>query len=246
MKDHGMIYSAPMVRALIAGSKSQTRRLLNPQPRCDHTLWPDKPTRMTVDEDGAHCGVCGAGVELSHHRKSGVKGIPIRFSVRDRIWVRETTIIAPPRWTRDPINPMGPDRQEVAHVADYKSGMLEAAADYGLKKRPAIHMPRWASRITLTITDVRVQKLQEITEEDAIAEGLIKAAGRYVVEQGQQYFGGNYSTARQCSSHLWDSLHGDPGKRWKDNPFVVALTFSTELRNIDSPALEPARQQVPA
>ena len=100
----------------------------------------------------------------------------------------------------------------------------------GTRWRPSIHMPRWASRLTLTVTDVRVQRLQEISEEDARAEGA------YPCEGGWSYGGSPLAgtTARGAFYCLWNSLHGPDA--WSANPWVCALTFTVDRRNIDAGA----------
>lgn len=189
MKGRPIIFSAPMVRALLDGLKTQTRRLAtSPLRRCE---------------------------------------------VGDRLWVRENAWICPPRWTETPQNPMGPERQEVAYQADDRRGdTAEAAGAYGLKLRPSIHMPRWASRLTLIVEAVRVEPLQAISEADAVAEGI-----EFVTETASGKFYRNYRGG-QCPlmawgsyRSLWESLHGE--ENWSANPDVVALTFRVERGNID-------------
>lgn len=242
MKDHGMIFSAPMVRALLEGRKTQTRRLLTPHyvtMVSGGGLGGDPIRTYRPNPDGLALalriakGMCHIdnGLWTWHQDNDGEDGdwvrriwmARIRPKIGDRVWVRET-------WADD--EAFG----SVLYRADHASD-----DPIGNGWRPAIHLPRAKSRITLTITDVRVQKLHEITEEDAQAEGLIKlpASGRYVINQGQQYFGGAMPTARQCYAHLWDSLHGD-GKRWMDDPWVIAISFGVSVRNIDAASQIPS------
>jgi hypothetical protein len=98
-------------------------------------------------------------------------------------------------------------------------------------------MPRWASRLTLTVTDVRVQRLHDISEADAEAEGIERlksGRGFYdpTASKAAVRFGEWTSTARQGFSRLWESIHGPSA--WDANPWVVALTFTVEKRNIDT------------
>lgn len=88
---------------------------------------------------------------------------------------------------------------------------------------PSIHMPRWASRLTLTVTDVRVQRLQDISEVDAIREGVT------LIE-------GSLENPVEAYTDLWNSLHTKPGETWADNPWIVAVTFKVAHRNIDQVA----------
>ena len=104
-----------------------------------------------------------------------------------------------------------------------------------------MHMLRWASRLTLTVTDVRVQRLQNICEDDAIAEG-IEARGFGSMWGWIDYLETNphmtryYSDPRESYRTLWDSLHTDPGTRWADSPWVVAVAFDVARGNIDGEA----------
>jgi hypothetical protein len=102
------------------------------------------------------------------------------------------------------------------------------------KYRPSIHMPRWASRLTLLVEGVRIERLQAIGKADAEAEGVVwdSADGLDV-----WYVPGaklpHTATAAECFAGLWGSLHHEKGERWSDNPEVVALTFSVVRCNID-------------
>jgi len=116
-------------------------------------------------------------------------------------------------------------------IAVWGDNDLEDFGSWG-RKRIGRFMPRWASRITLEITEVRVQRLQEISEEDALAEGVTAMDGQfsgcYVVPgPGPSAMSG--TTAAECYSRLWNSING--AGSWDANPFVWALTFRRNLMN---------------
>lgn len=201
MADKGIIFSAPMVRALLAGTKTQTRRLLKPVPEV-----------FPVDDAGTLCDVGYLHVEgedrprlytgqcLTRHKAAFAKG--------DRLYVREACAIDGPRtWYR------------LDHVEELARGPR-----VDVRWRPSIHMPRSASRMWLAVTDVRVERLQEITLTDICAEGL--ASSIYDFKPVQTGF----DVWRQ----LWDSLHTAEGERWDDNPWIVAVSFDVHHGNIDA------------
>ena len=88
-------------------------------------------------------------------------------------------------------------------------------------------MPRWASRLTLTVTDVRVQRLQDISEADAVAEGCDAVLALTIKRPN----GAHPGNPRECYCDLWNSLHGHGA--WDANPWVVAVTFTVQRGNID-------------
>lgn len=96
--------------------------------------------------------------------------------------------------------------------------------------RPCIHMPRWASRLTLVVSDVRRERLRSISGHDSRCEGVERDG-----EDWRDYSGAGISilSARESFATLWDSLHTTEGERWEDGPEVVALTFRVERTNID-------------
>lgn len=203
MTDRPILFSAPMVRALLAGTKTQTRRILKPLPN------------RTIFFDALKAG-------LNQHQSP-------RFASGDRLWVRET-------WQAlsfGDYQPTKSSQSEVRYAATDPCADLETEAR-GYPWRPSIFMPRWASRITLTVTDVRIERLQDISEADAVAEGCFKgkASGRVFANEAAMHLGGDeWANARDWYADLWDIING-PGA-WDANPWVVAYTFTVHRGNID-------------
>lgn len=220
MTDRPIIFSGPMVAALIAGRKTQTRRVLRPQP-LSGGFWRDKPrtepcgwTQEQWDQiysgefpDGSRCA----------------QSFP--YAAGDTLWVREAWRVG---LAYEDLRPAEMSGEE---IVDWLAGSITAAWSMGRKRSP-IHMPRWASRLTLTVSDVRVQRLQEISDADAIAEGVQPFGEGTASVQTKD--GVTYSTPRSCFAVLWESIHGKDA--WAANPWVAALTFSVERRNIDAVA----------
>ena len=210
MKERGMIFNAEMVRAILDGRKTQTRRIMKKQP---------EPSKAREGDFYFPCNKMQSMVHVSDFipGNSMIPDAQEFFSkccpfgeVGDRIWVRET-------WARYNIN-------QDSHDMAYRATTPEDWPEEG-RWRPSIHMPRWASRITLEITGVRVERLQSISPNDASREGLIKlpATGRYCLNQGDQYFGGASHDAREVFSWLWESIYG--AESWQSNPWVWVIEF---------------------
>lgn len=260
MSDRPILFSAPMVRALLDGRKTQTRRILKPQPGpCDHTPWAQGTSEFqpSIDEDGVHCAQCGNGVQIAR-TKSGVRGIPVRFAKGDRIWVREMHQFRGAdygdsdgeiEWFRcygsggasdnwDPTFPDGwePSLADAVRKLTAPDEQEPGATGYVTKRRPGIHMPRWASRLTLTVSDVRVERLTDISEVDALAEGIIRYGGDEFddAEFSMAEGGDIYSSAVEAYEALWNRING--ALAWRANPWVVAVTFAVDRRNIDEVA----------
>jgi hypothetical protein len=189
-----------MVRAILGGRKTQTRRVLKPQPSPqtvrDHGAWPD-----------------------SFAQVYGPYGVP-----GDRLWVRET-------WVSSYQNgcwgtAFRADMSFVQGKRAHPKGPHFHAKELGphVRWRPSIFMPRWASRITLEITGVRVQRLQDISEEDAQAEGSEWYGVADLRPDGELREGP--SVAYRAGFHdLWDSINEKRGFGWDANPWVWAITF---------------------
>jgi hypothetical protein len=145
----------------------------------------------------------------------------------DRLWVKET-------WRIDDY-----DDRETIYVADVPADVIRETKGI-IKSRPSIFMPRTRSRLTLIVTDVRVQRLQDISEEDAEAEGLWycpegDGAGFWFSgpEMTEKHVWGEGSV--ECYARLWDHINGKGA--WDANPWVAAYTFEVHKCNID--AMEP-------
>lgn len=251
MTDRPMLFLEPMVRALHAGRKTMTRRPLSKANTWfNGSAWPRGLAFEECDwgaawVDGGPSPAGNPGPYLHVPWPYGRKfdnsdeilsaRIYPRIQPGDRLWVRESGI----QLGNAVASGQDHDDYEVCgfrYAADdttiYLPGMFEGH-DYE-RRRNSIHMPRWASRLTLTVTDVRVQRLQDISEEDAVAEGLIKlkASGRYVIAQGEQYFGLADHDPRKVYARLWNNINGPSS--WNENPWVMAVSFTVQHGNIDS------------
>lgn len=211
MKERPIIFSEPMVRAILVGRKTQTRRVVKPQP--------NRGSELTRMQDGYADGFIRA--VFAQDDEPNAYGIKCPFGQHgDRLWVRENGWERPDR-TRKQMREGADTWAPYYYDAD---GICVADIDgFGFKRRPSIHMPRWASRITLEITAVRVERLQDISEEDAEAEGVYEYIGEPQVEcDGQVLHFPDASFVRGYLS-VWESIHG-PGS-WAANPFVWVLEF---------------------
>jgi hypothetical protein len=182
--EHPILFSGPMVRAILEGRKTQTRRVIR------------NPSRLV------NLMMAGEAGEWCPYGQTG-----------DLLWVRET-------WAPN----------EVLPIADRPSGAAIYRADerYSATWRPSIHMPRWASRLTLRLTDVRVQRLQEITGRDAVAEGIEKVPAKNVPPELAGAWSANETVF--AFARLWDSINAKRGYSWDSNPFCWALTFEEAPR----------------
>ena len=193
MKERPILFSAPMVRALLDGSKTQTRRVVKPQPIADrqfsggYSIAPTKRTEgSTLSVWAPHVGMACPYGQLG-----------------DRLWVRETWNSSGLNW-RKPIRDMRKVLGPVHYSADPEHG---GWMPYWGTMKPSIHMPRWASRITLEITAVRVERLQDISELDALSEGVDQDTCAPVA----------------IYRELWEQINGHAS--WDMNPWVWAIEF---------------------
>lgn len=198
MADKPILFSGPMVRALLAGTKTQTRRTLNPQPELADGSWRVRWGSVNrVWQDGLNPAITPNW---------------LRIAVGDRLYVRE-------HWRTGGANDHLAPRDlppEWAHPIEY---LADGTDIRNGRFRQGMHMPRWASRLTLTVSDVRVERLQDCTEADAIAEGVSAS---------------DHWPATMAYRDLWDRING-PGA-WDTNPWVAAYSFTVRQGNIDAPA----------
>lgn len=213
MTERPILFSAPMVRAILEGRKTQTRRIVKPQPDDNGLSYmPNAPLDWRDEVHG----------EWIQWKGETPNGDTWRGRVQcwpgDCLWVREASIISPPRFCdRDSDLYNVTDREGNGRICQYLATSPDTSTpvkDYGLKVRPSIHMPRWASRITLEVTEVRAQRLNDIESADAIAEGI-----EWWEEKGyddrQDYYRdyitrGAVYTAIESFRTLWNSINLPP------------------------------------
>lgn len=207
-RERPILFSAPMVRALLAGTKTQTRRVVKPQPKLVTDLW--EPTVGGDRWIGTGPSPATGGTRQTWGWAPCPYGRP-----GDRLWVRETHLNW---WKLDPANPAGP--RLFSHVAAFAADGYEL--EPGERWIPSIHMLRAASRILLEITGVRVERLQDISEADAIAEGIERredACGDW------KHYCDSGTSVDAVSSYrsLWESINGEAS--WRANPWVWVVEF---------------------
>lgn len=217
-----IIMTAESVRSILAGKKTQTRRIIKPQPReCDHSAWEtheNDPSEFVCCEDGQgwHCAVCGNGVYYDNK----FEGIKCPFGiVGDRLWVKEAFAYA--------------DDGFITYKADSNEEPTLGIC--------ASRMTRKLSRLTLEIVNIRVERVREITNEDAVSEGVISdkeyfdRAGLADVFPcpacgGYQVVGPDGSDCVTCDTEikrfkiLWNKINGKRAS-WESNPFVWVIDF---------------------
>ena len=221
MRERPILFNGAMVRAILAGQKTQTRRAVKVPPAFDFIGGAgddqnDPKNFGAEDENGLWWALAaGPGTDRVLACPFGQPG--------DRLWVREAHAIFPTHgqhradgkrwgpWGGLPTT-LSDDGKQIAY---YREGFDRC--DPG-RWRPSIHMPRWACRLVLEITAVRVERLQDISEADALAEGIEEIGGRFTFNGGSH----ESLTARSSFMTLWDSTGG----MWVENPWVWVIEFN--------------------
>lgn len=208
MKERPIIFSTEMVQAILKGRKTQTRRIIKPQP--------DEVVNNTPYEYGATMSPPEPREIFCPYGKPG-----------DLLWVRES-------WADSTLGkPISPST--IAYMADYYNDVLASEKNKGIWK-PSIYMPKAAARIWLEVSHVKVEKLQDISEKDAISEGIIMRTTQvepfetiYQIPNNPTY----YYTAKQAFMALWRSIHTKQQKpnTEQNNPWVWVVNFKL-IKNI--------------
>ena len=204
MKEHPILFSAEMVRAILAGRKTQTRRIIKPQPELRGGVWHWK----NIAWDTANAQI--SDEFIIDHCPYGTVG--------DTLWVREAFATDIP----------GCEEQSgITYRADHIDPKGDGPAN-PIKWKPSIHMPRWASRISLEITDIQVERVQDISDSDVYAEGLPEDGSSYD-DAIQALSAGLPIHERTPERHwfrgLWDSINAKRGYGWDSNPWVLVIHF---------------------
>ena len=206
MREIPVLFNGAMVRAILDDRKTQTRRIVKPQPwqHPDTGVWWIGEDTKVEDLLADRTGVC-------------------KYLPGDRLWVREAHA-----WVDYLVGSKLEDPVCVAFAADNRAfsfaGKKPVQLDtYGwpwdrIKYRPSIHMPRWAARLFTDVVDVRIERLCDISEEDARAEGADRNEGKWVDEDGR-----TRSSYRLAFQRLWISVYGT--ESWAANPWVWVTTF---------------------
>jgi len=241
-KERPILFSAPMVLAILEGKKTMTRRAVKPQPQ-GH-CW----EKLQGYKLSAKCFDTSAGFSARfQHSLNRVGDEPLWVTSPygkpgDRLYVKEKHKYYD--WTEDGepfIQYAADDAVRLCRVDSDAWGekIMEIWAKLSMPKnylierracdqkwRPSIFMPRWASRIPLEITGVKVERLQDISEEDARSEGIIDGGCLNCGNPEPCNCSDPYPGARDAFIHLWNSINGKtPGKAWDDNPFVWVVSF---------------------
>jgi len=218
MTDKPILFSAPMVRALLEGRKTMTRRIIKPRPYNSDgdtvNIAIAKSASLVKGWDGCWY------FQFEHPLGGPLTAYRASYASGERLWVREA-------WRAskdyDAYPPRELSRWPVHYEADGPPDPRDGLHMNG-KLRPSMFMPRWASRLTLTVTDVKVERLQDISEDDAWAEGVENCGepdgGRSIPGEGRELF-----------QNLWSSINGPDA--WTANPWVAATSFTVRLGNID-------------
>ena len=220
MSSKPILFSGPMVRAILEGRKSQTRRVVKPQPNPEY--WQEivpgwySPTviRNGLEEPGPE--VYGFASEDEGWRcPYGAPG--------DSLWVRET-------WKPYfHLNENGSVKDEgIYYKATGSRRMMDLEpGTWSMRKadkwRPSIHMPRWASRISLSVKDVRVERVQDITYDAVVAEGVWDMMWAVDFTKSMKY-----PTWKSEWVRTWDALNAKRGYSWESNPWVWVVEFERQ------------------
>ena len=233
MIDRPILFSEPMIRAQLEGRKIMTRRIVKPQPETFKLKDGFECPVELIHVDGRPWPQIATGLVITAQE--------VRYKPGMRLWVRETWCPAysengPVLLTRAdfgrrylvdenfPVDyskfPAGRSPW-VSWAADVENG---TTGDW----KPSIFMPRWASRLTLTVTAVKIERLQDITPTDAMAEGIKNVAGTYGVTGIPSSW---FATPIESFEAIWSHINGPAS--WGANPFVVAVSFTVHKCNID-------------
>jgi hypothetical protein len=205
-KEHPILFNTEMIQAILDGRKNQTHRVIKPQPKLHKKGYYTRNGGVFfIDHPEYHCPYGKAG---------------------DELWVRETCLL----WRN-----LDGDKELGCDGPVFKTDEEYEACKKDIKKigtknsnwavTPSIYMPRWASRIQLVIKDIRIERLQTITNKDAIAEGIQVDDSEHVVRQDDDI---NWGSAKGGFSELWDSINADRGYGWDTNPFIWVVEFDVE------------------
>lgn len=209
-KERPIIFSDPMVRAILEGRKTQTRRVIKPQPYISKILW-QLDTKKPIGDPPA----TSFRTNYEPALKEWLEMLPSPYGTTgDLLWVREA-------WWPETVSGM---------TNVYALYRADKSEDRSGPWKPSIHMPKWASRIWLEVVSVRIERVQNISEDDARAEGAEAAW------QGMDGPEGPGISFVAGFHFMWDSINAKRGYSWKSNPWVWVIEF----KRVGAPAMKEA------
>ena len=212
MKEHPILFSTQMVRAILDGYKTQTRRIIKFKRNSPVVSMTNHFQPFSDSPKNYQCWTAEHDEKTQAFMEQEIL-CPQGF-VGDSLWVRET-------WAHDDLNCKDVKCGNRDHIW-WKANESKIVADSfagEARWRPSIFMPRWASRLTLKIINIRVERIQDITQKDASFEGIpMPAYGEYPLSETADYLIPEFRK-------LWDSINGKKGFGWDANPFVWVIEF---------------------
>jgi len=237
MKEYPQLFNSDMVKAILADRKRQTSRLPNTKNViCGSARFAELDFKSEKVYHDDSCGLSYIHVPKKEDDGTFHRVFP-RHQVGDQLWVKETSDVCGQN-NRD-----GSPHTEVIYRADVTNNRCSFCHTYVKKWTPSIFMSKWKSRIDLLISDTGIERIQDITEDDIIDEGIVEehgiigatGAGGYHQEiMGEFYYYNNddqFESAEECFKSLWDSINSKKGP-WDDNPWVVVTKFKRLMKGV--------------
>jgi len=218
MREKPILFSTPMVQAILDGRKTMTRRIVKPQPD-DSGLW--NHTQYPMSLESTIEGWWGT-VEQTGESKE----FKCKWNVGDLLWVKETTCQVMLDHTHDLLEGAN-DKSLIVYKANVHEDWMQYAKEkYSYKWKPSIFMPRSAARIFLEVTNIRIERLQDINVESCIAEGIEKINkkdGQFTWKNYTDLSNLDWFTVGESFRSLWNSINGESS--WDENPWVWVIEF---------------------
>lgn len=231
MKERPILFSGEMIRAILEGRKIQTRRVIKPQPPSIELVRDKTGAGYSINPPGIYskvgwwiAGAVGVVCDLIGVKNDYKWKCPYG-KVGDRLWVRETWALYVPKtsiWEEGTHKLYNRKfnmkiKPKFEHIINYRADSADTDNVYSLWK-PSIFLPRWASRINLEVTGIRVERVQDISEADALFEGVEPKYHSDLEMLTESPYRSNFK-------HLWDSINSKRGYGWTENPWVWVVEF---------------------